>query len=206
MTEKSKERIFQDDILSQLQEQGWLLGKSSDYNQELALYPDVGLVIIDAVSTLCNDPNANESDAKPWDSMQSWLLSLRRRGIATLVLHHSGKGGDQRGTSKREDVMTQVLRLQHPQDYRAEEGCRFELHYVKARGVIGDAARSMEVWLKGGNGGGFRWTYQDLEGSKQQRARAMFEEGLKAMDIVDELDVSRATAFRWQKQWRTASG
>ena len=58
---------------------------------ELAAFPDVGLVIIDAVSTLCNDPHANESDAKSWDSMQSWLLSLRRRGIATLVIHHSGK-------------------------------------------------------------------------------------------------------------------
>lgn len=42
--------------------------------------------------------------------MQTWLLALRRRAIASLVLHHSGKGGDRRGTSKREDVMTQVLR------------------------------------------------------------------------------------------------
>ncbi len=62
------------------------------------------------------------------------------------------------------------------------------------------------IRLKGSDGAGLRWTYQDLEGSKQERARAMFEEGLKAMDIVDELDVSRATAFRWQKQWRTEAG
>ncbi|MCP4995397.1 MAG: type I restriction endonuclease subunit R, partial [Gammaproteobacteria bacterium] len=40
MMEKSNERIFQDDILTQLQEQGWLLGQSSNYNQELALYPE----------------------------------------------------------------------------------------------------------------------------------------------------------------------
>ncbi|MCP4996227.1 MAG: type I restriction endonuclease subunit R, partial [Gammaproteobacteria bacterium] len=38
--EKSKERVFQDDILTQLQEHGWLLGQSSNYNQELALYSE----------------------------------------------------------------------------------------------------------------------------------------------------------------------
>ena len=172
---------------------------------ELAAFPEIGLVIIDAVSTLCHDPNANESDSKSWDSMQTWLLALRRRGIASLVLHHSGKGGDQRGTSKREDVMTQVLRLERPQDYRPEEGARFEIHFVKARGVIGDAARPVEVWLTSGPDGSLKWSYQDLEGSKQKRARQMYEEGLKPTDVMEELDVSRATAFRWQKQWRNES-
>ena len=35
-------------------------------------------MIIDVVSTLRNDPCANDSDAKSSDSMQTWLLSLRR--------------------------------------------------------------------------------------------------------------------------------
>jgi transposase len=34
----------------------------------------------------------------------------------------------------------------------------------------------------------------------------MFEEGLKALDVAEELDVSRATAFRWQKAWRADPG
>lgn len=173
---------------------------------EFAAFPEIGLVIIDAVSTLCHDPNANESDSKSWDSMQTWLLALRRRGIASLVLHHSGKGGDQRGTSKREDVMTQVLRLERPQDYRPEEGARFEIHFVKARGVVGDAARPVEVLLTAESDGSLKWTHQDLEGSKQERAGQMFEEGLKPSDVMEELDISRATAFRWQKQWRNESG
>jgi putative DNA primase/helicase len=173
---------------------------------ELEAFPEVGLVVIDAVTTLCLDARAGESDSKSWDSMQSWLLSLRRRGVASLVLHHSGKTGDQRGTSKREDVMTQVIRLDQPQDYRAEEGARFELRFVKARGVLGTAARPMEVQLESDARGRLEWSYRDLEGSKKQRAWGMFGEGLKAMDVAEELDVSRATAFRWQKSWRTDSG
>jgi len=40
MTEKSRERIFQDDILRELQESGWRIGSSTDYKPELALYPE----------------------------------------------------------------------------------------------------------------------------------------------------------------------
>ena len=174
---------------------------------ELDAIPEIGLVIIDAVTTLCHDANAGESDSKSWDSMQSWLLSLRRRGVASLILHHSGKTGDQRGTSKREDVMTQVIRLDRPQDYRPEEGARFEFRFTKSRGVLGKAARAMEVQLTGGGPrGALEWSYRDLEGSKRERAWGMFEEGLKALDVAEELDVSRATAFRWQKAWRADPG
>lgn len=172
-------------------------------DRELGAFPDIRLVVIDAVSTLCHDPQARESDSKSWDSMQSWLLSLRRRGIASLVLHHSGKGGDQRGTSKREDVMTQVVRLEHPEDYRPEEGARFELHFVKARGVVGAAARPVEVRLTTDSDGTLEWIFLDLEGSKKKRAYELFDEGLKAKDVQEELDVSRATTFRWRKEWRS---
>jgi len=37
--------------------------------------------------------------------VQGWLLVLRRRGISVMVIHHAGKSGLQRGTSRREDVL-----------------------------------------------------------------------------------------------------
>jgi type I restriction enzyme R subunit len=40
MSNATQERIFQDDILDQMQSQGWLLGDSNKYNKQLALYPD----------------------------------------------------------------------------------------------------------------------------------------------------------------------
>jgi type I restriction enzyme R subunit len=43
MSDQASERIFQDDILRQLQAQGWLLGASERYNRELALYPEDAL-------------------------------------------------------------------------------------------------------------------------------------------------------------------
>lgn len=40
MSDKASERTFQDDVVSQLQGQGWLLGSSDGYNRELALYEE----------------------------------------------------------------------------------------------------------------------------------------------------------------------
>jgi len=46
MSDQASERIFQDDILSQLQANGWLLGSSDHYNRELALYPEDALAFV----------------------------------------------------------------------------------------------------------------------------------------------------------------
>ncbi len=40
MTTITQEKIFQNDILDQMQSNGWLVGESKYYNRELALYPD----------------------------------------------------------------------------------------------------------------------------------------------------------------------
>ena len=49
--------------------------------------------------------------------VQEWILQLRRRGISVLIVHHAGKGGDQRGTSAKEDVLDTVIKLSRPDDY-----------------------------------------------------------------------------------------
>lgn len=46
MSDQASERIFQDDILRQLQAHGWLLGSSDRYNRELALYPEDALAFV----------------------------------------------------------------------------------------------------------------------------------------------------------------
>ncbi|KAB2928446.1 MAG: type I restriction endonuclease subunit R [Dechloromonas sp.] len=46
MSDQASERIFQDDILSQLQANGWLLGSQKGYNQALALYSEDALAFV----------------------------------------------------------------------------------------------------------------------------------------------------------------
>ena len=59
-------------------------------------------MVIDNLSTLCRYGRENESES--WGPVQEWILGLRRRGLSVLLVHHAGKGGTQRGTSRREAV------------------------------------------------------------------------------------------------------
>ena len=66
------------------------------------------LVVLDNLSTLCRSGAENETES--WGVVQEWALSLRRRGISVMYVHHAGKSGQQRGTSAREDVLDSVVR------------------------------------------------------------------------------------------------
>jgi putative DNA primase/helicase len=120
----------------------------------------VDLLIIDNLSTLVN--SGRENDAESWNEMQAWLLRLRRMGKTVLLIHHSGRGGNARGTSKREDVLDTVIQLKHPDDYEPEDGARFEVNLTKARGIYGDDALPFEAKL-GVIDGRNRWTFSLLQ-------------------------------------------
>jgi RecA-family ATPase len=75
----------------------------------------VELLILDNLSSLTTV--IRDNDGESWNPIQSWLLRLRRRGISVLIVHHAGKDGAQRGTSRREDVLDTSLSLRRPSDY-----------------------------------------------------------------------------------------
>lgn len=70
----------------------------------------IKLLILDNLSTLTT---IDELDAASWGIIQSWLISLRKSGVAVLIIHHSGKRGGQRGISKREDILDLVINLKN---------------------------------------------------------------------------------------------
>ncbi len=109
----------------------------------------IGLLVLDNISTLCRTGKENESQS--WQPIQTWLLGLRRRGIAVLLVHHAGKSGDQRGTSAREDIMDTVISLRRPKIYNMADGARFQIHLTKARSITGKDALPFEVHLKAKN-------------------------------------------------------
>jgi hypothetical protein len=94
----------------------------------------VELIIVDNISTLCRNTRENEADS--WLPVQEWALRMRAAGKSVLFIHHAGKGGSQRGTSKREDILDTVISLKRPDDYKPKEGAVFQVHFEKARGVL----------------------------------------------------------------------
>jgi putative DNA primase/helicase len=158
------------------------------------------LVILDNLSALVRA--GNENDAESWLPIQAWALDLRRRGKSLFFVHHSGRSGNPRGTSKREDLLDTVITLRHSPSYRADEGLRAELHFEKNRHFHGKDAEPFEVELQAGTDGVPQWLTRDLEASGYEKAAALFAEGCDALAVKEELGLSRATAFRYQKQYR----
>jgi putative DNA primase/helicase len=154
------------------------------------LIGDARLLILDNLSTLCRNGRENEADS--WQGMQDWALRLRKSGISVLFIHHAAKGGQQRGTSRREDVLDTVIRLEHPSDYRAEDGARFEVHLDKARTIVGEAANSFEAHL----GADSVWTFKALEDAQMQRVMDLHKEGLSVREIADELEMKKSSVQR----------
>lgn len=127
----------------------------------------VDLLVLDNLSTLVN--GGPENDAESSIAMQEWPLDLRRRGITVLIVHHAGRAGNARGTSKREDVLDTVIQLKSPPDYDVSDGARFEVHLTKARGVFGADALPFEAKLQLDDEGRAEWVCSDL-GSEGERS------------------------------------
>ncbi len=160
----------------------------------------VDLVILDNLSALVRVGIENEAES--WLPLQAWALDLRRRGKSLLFLHHSGRSGNPRGTSKREDLLDTVIALRHPPSYQASEGLRAELHFEKTRHFHGKNAEPFELELRADPDGVCQWLTRDLEVSGYEKAAALFAEGCDALGVKEELGLSRATAFRYQRRYR----
>ncbi len=66
-----RELQFQNDILDQMQSQGWLLGESSKYNKELALYPEDAEAFI------------KRTQPQQWEKLAQHYPNTDRNGAAT---------------------------------------------------------------------------------------------------------------------------
>ncbi len=70
---------------------------------------NIKLVIVDNLSSLVR--SGKENEAESWIPIQEWALSLKRKGVSVLFIHHSSRSGTQRGTSRREDLLDTLISL-----------------------------------------------------------------------------------------------
>jgi putative DNA primase/helicase len=162
--------------------------------------PDIRVLILDNISCLFS--GINEDSKQDWEPINAWLIRLRHRGLATVLVHHAGKGGQQRGTSGREDSLDTVIQLKEPAGADAREGCHFEMYFTKCRSVTGEDVAPLDVRLQQ-VGSRFQWQYQAVEISKFDEARRLFAEGVTTpTELSEELGINKGYASRILKKLR----
>jgi hypothetical protein len=158
---------------------------------------DAEVVFADNISTLVR--SGKENEAEGWLPVQSWALRHRRLGRAVAMLHHAGKGGGQRGTSRREDVLDTVVSLRRPSDYSPDQGARFEVHFEKARGFHGQAAQPFEARYEVRDGLAV-WTRTEMVDAERARVVAALKDGMSIRQAAEALGMHKSKVERLRKR------
>ena len=161
---------------------------------------DIDFIVIDNISVLCH--HGRENEAESWLPMQKWLLNLKRMGKTVLVIDHAGKNGDNRGTSKKQDIMDAIIKLEQPDGYKATDGACFIVCYTKSRAVSGDDLSARKVTLRElENGTKLVWDtceYIAPQNTKYAqelaRARELRSQGLSTREIAQEMGFGKTKA------------
>lgn len=154
----------------------------------------VSLLVLDNLSALVRAGKENEGEG--WLPVQDWALGLRRRGISVLFVHHAGKSGAQRGTSRREDLLDSVITLKHPNDYSPSDGLRCEVHYEKTRGFCGEEAKPFEVRMNLGERKEAIWMFSDLATNREKQVTELLIQGVSLREIEELTGIPKSTVHR----------
>jgi hypothetical protein len=160
-------------------------------------YLDMSQVFIfDHLSALFRGAG-EENDASSWDSTQEWLLRLRAMGKTLCFAHHDNKSREQRGTSKREDVLSVSIHLKELEDDEAD-GTHFKVKFDKSRSVSGDPIAPFEARLVPQDGTGFRrhWVISSADDEVDLEIEEMLKLGRSVRQIAIKLKISHGSAQR----------
>jgi hypothetical protein len=180
---------------------GFMPDLATSYGQEAIddIVDGAELIVVDNLSSLARS-GGRENDAESWLPIQPWALRQRQQGRSVLFIHHSGKGGAQRGTSKKEDILDTVLTLKHPPGYLPADGAVFELHFEKSREMHGDESTPFEARLETDDDGRSTWAFNSVEDSTFDRVVALANDGLTQKEIAIELNINKSNVSRHFKR------
>lgn len=159
----------------------------------------VRVVIIDNLSTLAS--GMKENDSAEWEKVNNWLLQFRRHKIAVILVHHAGRNGEARGTSKREDAAFWVIALDDAKGRTDDKrGARFISRFTKPSRNTVEEVPAYEWHITSPFG-----SEEILVSHKPAQSldvfRQIIEDGVTdCTDIAIEMKVSKATVSRMAKK------
>ena len=167
-----------------------------------ALIPlETELLVIDNLSSWTS---GGREDSQSWATIKNWLIAKRVKGVAVLIIHHSGKNGQQRGTSAHEDLLDFSILLNPLPSDPDRNDTKFSIQHTKLRDHLPELRKPFEfsIWFEDGKlkfesaPSGF-----NVATNVAEMAR-MHNEGHSYSDIGKNFGVSRVTAWRAVTKYR----
>jgi putative DNA primase/helicase len=141
-----------------------------------------------------------ENKGDDWERVLHWLLNLRRLKIVVLIVHHAGRNGEMRGTSRREDAAFWVLKLNYADESKSGT-CRiakFVSMFTKERNS-GREQMPLEWTFETDSEGVVRVAFNQAEPLKV--FRKCLEEGYDtASSIADVMDISPSAVSKLSRK------
>ena len=154
------------------------------------------VIVIDNLSAWIRS-GKGENDEESWRECASFLLQQRARGRAVVLIHHAGKGGQQRGTSRREDILDTVIALKRPDDYDAADGLRCELIFEKARNLDGGEITTLAVEFSTASGKAV-FTSSEIKADVVSQIHDLIKDGATRSEITKATGLDRFQLRRLQ--------
>jgi len=154
------------------------------------------VIVIDNLSAWIRS-GKGENDEESWRECASFLLQQRARGRAVVLIHHAGKGGQQRGTSRREDILDSVVNLKRPDDYDPADGMRCELSFEKARNLDGGEITTLAVEFSTQSGKAV-FTSSEIKADAISQVHDLIKDGATRGEIAKATGLDRFQLRRLQ--------
>lgn len=153
-------------------------------DQLLALVEQQGaqVVVLDNLSTLASvaDENAASSFTKP----NLLVQRLKQQNVATLVIHHAGKGSSQpgrsasyRGSSNLATTFDAIVGLTPLHGSRSGEGVAVELVFEKYRHAPTGATGKLDIRLEPDSAGVLQWKHEQSRSEALSHMVALIRSG-----------------------------
>lgn len=159
--------------------------------------PDIEVIIVDNLSSWSK---SGREDAETWAPIAQWALNLRSVGKSVIFIHHSGKAGTQRGTSRREDLLDTVIALKRPANSKPSDGASFEVHFEKSRHLTGADVEPFFAKLTEDENKHLIWEFGPISPQSDPRkaeAKKLVKAGKSRTEIANKIGVNKSTITRW---------
>jgi hypothetical protein len=174
---------------------GFIDTEDGQKNIDALIPEDVALIVIDNLSAWTR---GGREDSAAWALTKGWLIKKRMEGTAVLLIHHTGKNGQQRGSSAHEDLLDYSILLRPLASSKGRDDTRFSIEHTKVREHFPILKQRQEFTF---------WTENDVFHFKCVPAEyevpsgaaemvALQRQGLSMAAIGKKLGVSKSTVSR----------